>query len=199
VFFEYWPSAYPARRQETLHRDVQGGVTGPFGQFTPQLALDTEYSFRLCGAEAGGAAVCAQTRTFRMPTPAGDVVVGDVPSVEDFRPMHVRAESSPSGASPTGTLSILGRFVGTVTSMQVVGNRAAVYAQGRVYFGGNEANGEVCATIADGGPDAPPETGDYVSANLAVTDAGQTALPCTPPSGQTGGGHDGVSVYDAAG
>ncbi len=200
VFFEVWPSAYPDRLRETQHVAVPGGATGPVSRHSGVgLALDTEYSFRLCGADGGQQPVCAQTRTFRMPTPDGDAVVGEVPQAYGFRPLFIRAQSSSTGGSPAGDLSVTGLFYGEVDSMQVIGNRAAVHAFGTAYQSTNTFRAEACATIGDAGPDAPPGSGDLADVDIALTDAGQTLGACLPPGADFNGSEDGVAVYDAPG
>ena len=78
-FFEYWPTAYPSRRGETPRRDWPANVTGPFVIFASNLAVDTSYSFRMCGGDVGaGEPVCANTRTFRTAKPDGDLVIGRI-------------------------------------------------------------------------------------------------------------------------
>jgi hypothetical protein len=199
VFFELWPSAYPNRLRETGHVTVPGGATGPVSRHSGVgLALDTQYSFRMCGADAGQQPVCAQTRTFRMPKPDGDAVVGEVPQAYGFRPLFIQAQSSPTGSSPTGDLSVTGVFYGEVDSMQVIGYRAAVHAVGTAYQGTNTFRAAACATISDAGPDAPPGSGDYAGAQIALTDLGQT-VSCVPPDAGFQGTQDGVAVYDAPG
>jgi hypothetical protein len=200
VFFQFWPSAYPNRVRETLHVTIPGGATGPVSRFTGRgLALDTPYSFRLCGADSGQQPVCAQTRTFRMPKPDGDAVVGEVPQAYGFRSLVIEAQSSPTGGSPTGSLSVTGAFGGTVDSVQVTGNRAAVHAIGQAYQGTNTSNAVACASIGDGGPDVPPGSGDFVGVDIAITEFGQTLGACVPPAGGFDGAQDGVAVYDAPG
>jgi hypothetical protein len=200
VFFQVWPSAYPTRVRETAHFTVPGGATGPVSRHSGVgLALDTEYSFRLCGADAGQQPVCAQPRTFRMPKPDGDAVVGEVPrAYDEFRPMFVQAQSSANGASPSGDLSVMGRFYGEVDSMQVIGNRAVVHAVGTAYQSTYTFDAEACATIGDAGPDAPPGSGDYADADIALTGTGQT-VSCVLPDPGFRGSQDGVAVYDAPG
>jgi len=199
VFFQLWPSAYPTRLRETVHTTVPAGKTGPISRYTGiGLALDTQYSFRLCGADSGQQPVCAQTRTFRMPKPDGDAVVGEVQQAYGFRPLFINAQSDPTGGSPTGDLSVTGLFYGDVDSMQVIGNRAAVHAVGTAYQGSNTFRAEACATIGDGGPDAPPGGGDLADVQIALTDLGQT-VGCLPPGTDFNGDLDGVAVYDAPG
>ena len=196
VFFQFWPSAYPARVRETLRTDVPGDRTGPFSQFTRvQLALDTQYSFRLCGDEGGGP-ICAQTRTFRMPTPTGDAVMAQVDQAYGFRPLVIEAQSDRSGGSPTGFLSVTGAFAGSVTSVTVAGNRAVVYAKGTAQQSVNTFNAEACAEVSDAGPGAPVGSGDFADVQIALTDLGQTVGCVLLPSDSTGD-QDGVSVYDA--
>jgi hypothetical protein len=197
VFFQLWPSAFPARVQETRHVDVPDGTSGPFSRSTEvQLALDTEYSFRLC-ADEGGGPICAQTRTFRMPKPAGDAVIGDINQAYEFRPLFVEAQSDASGGAPTGHFSVAGRFSGTVISMTVVGRRAAVLARGTAQRGTDTFAADACATIGDAGPDAPRGSGDFADVNIVLTDFGQTIGSCIPPQADFRGNQDGVSVYDA--
>jgi len=198
VFFQFWPSAYPTRVHETSHATVPGGATGPISRHTGVgLALDTQYSFRLCGSDSGQQPVCANTRTFRMPKPDGDVVVGEVQQVYGFRPMDIYAHSDPDGGSPGGYLNITGEFGGTVDSVQVIGNRAAVHAVGRASQGFNSFAAEACASIGDGGPNQPPGSGDYVDFNEALTELGQSLEACVPPPAGFVGTQDGVAVYDA--
>jgi len=198
VFFQLWPSAFPSRVQETPRRNVPGGATGPFAQNTRvQLAFDTEYSFRLCGDEGGGA-VCAQTVKFRMPKPTGDAVFGEVPSAYGFRSLFIEAQSGPSGESPGGNFSVFGAFSGHVTSMTVTGNRAAVFARGTAQQGTNTFNADACASIGDGGADQAPGNGDEADVQIALTDLGQTISGCVPPGEDFSGEQDGVAVYDAA-
>jgi hypothetical protein len=196
VFFQFWPTAFPSRVQETRHVNIPAGASGPFGQHTAvQLAFDTDYSFRLC-ADEGGGPLCAQTRKFHMTKPAGDAVFGEVAEAYGFRSLFIEAQSGPSGESPSGNFSVFGAFNGTVTSMQVVGHRAAVYARGTAIQGSNSFNAAACATIGDAGPGAAPGTGDVADAQIALTDFGQT-VSCSPPPADFTGEQDGVAVYDA--
>ena len=200
VFFQLWPSAFPDRLRETLHFTVPGGTTGPVTRHSGYgLALDTQYSFRLCGAEGGQPPVCAQTRTFRMPKPDGDAVVGFVPQAYGFRALFIQAQSDPTGGSPSGDLSVTGAFSGAVDSMQVVDNRAAVHATGTAIQGSNSFRAEACASIGDAGPDTPPETGDLADVQIALTELGQSLGACLPPGADFEGTQDGVAVYDAPG
>jgi hypothetical protein len=134
-----------------------------------------------------------------MPKPDGDAVVGEVQQAYGFRPLVVNAQSDPTGGSLTGHLSVTGEFYGEVDSVQVIGNRAAVHAVGTAYQGTNTFAAEACVSIGDGGPDAPPGSGDVVDVQEALTGVGQSLGACVPPAAGFGGTQDGVAIYDAPG
>ncbi len=197
-FFQYWPAAHPSRRVETPRKDWPANVSGPFAATVSRLAVDTPYSFRMCGGDAGRAPVCAQTRAFRTVTPDGDLVIGIGEMAEEFRPLEINARSGPSGENPGGPVAVRGRFAGTATSVEVRDNRAAVVAEGTVFGGGQTFTAAACVTVVDGGPDHPPESGDGFSFRYALTGIGQTLGPCILPAPSPGGAARGsLSVYDA--
>ena len=186
-FFEYWPTAQPDRVEATPRRQWPPRVSGPISARIEGLAPATGYSFRLCGGDADPAApVCAQVRQFFTPTPAGDLVLGEVENYESFRPLEVNASSGPDGESPNGFISLRGRFAGSVTSVRVEGNRAAVTASGTVFGGGQQFTANGCLEARDGGP---------VSFRFALVGIDPPIGPCVPPPpGPDGGGA--FIVYD---
>lgn len=197
-FFEYWPTAHPTRRGETSRRDWPADVTGPFAIFARSLAVDTPYSFRMCGGQEGEAPVCAQTRTFRTGRPDGDLVIGEYPEAEGFRPLDVNATSGPGGEDPAGFVSVTGRFSGRPTKVEVNGNRAAVIAEGTAFGAGFPSlRAAGCLQVVDGGPDNPPDSGDLILWQLAITEFGQTLGPCELPPAGSGGSDGAISVFDA--
>jgi hypothetical protein len=198
-FFEYWPTAFSARVGTTPRREWPGDVSGPFSARVQSLAVNTPYSFRMCGGDEGAAPVCAQTEKFSTAKPGGDLVIGTAAPDVGFRPTVVNATSDASGANPSGTLSLLGQFSGRVTRMTVQGNRAAVFAEGSFILpgGAGQLPGTGCLTVVDGGADAPPGSGDFLSSQFVVSGIGNPPLACElPPPVTTPGPTGAVSVYD---
>jgi len=70
----------------------------------------SRYSFRLCGNDHGAAPVCAQTRVFSTPTPAGDYAKGSfsgsAPPVGVAYTVHFNARSGPTGENARGTVKL---------------------------------------------------------------------------------------------
>ncbi len=62
AWFEYWPTANSAAKQQTPDQDITSA--GPISDDVSGLANHTEYQYRLCGTEDDSEVVCAQTRRF---------------------------------------------------------------------------------------------------------------------------------------
>ena len=134
-YFEYWttgdpPIGYPTPRTPT--RSWPAGASGPVSEKVPDLLVASQYSFRFCGDDQGGTPVCAQTRTFTTPTPAGDYVKGSISvagarGIEPFA-NRFNARSDPAGANAKGTLTVIeqngSRSVWSVSCLKVTGSRA---------------------------------------------------------------------------
>jgi hypothetical protein len=113
VYFEYWPTGHPERKQPSLGKDIPAGVTGPISAphspFHVGLYADTSYTFRLCGRDQGSPdGLCAQTLTFRTKKPDGDFVSGFFLTEigGSGHEGNVYAQSDPSGANPTGSFRL---------------------------------------------------------------------------------------------
>jgi hypothetical protein len=158
VYFEYWPTASPGAKRETVRRDVPGGAGGPFRQDVTGLEDDTAYSFRLCGSESD-LVVCAQTRTFATGqdnVQAWGATSAD-PSVAFLRwqDIDLSVLSGPLGETPTGSGFARGFVNGrptevrfdydAVSCIEVDGNVADI---GFPDFSGNVAY----ARLEDNGP-----------------------------------------------
>jgi hypothetical protein len=102
VFFQYWKTSTPATVQETPRRAIGPNVRGPFSERVTTLAQNTQYAYRLCGAE-GGNPICAQTRTFI----TGRDNVQAAGATTDSQGVHFdrinfNASSDPAGGNPGG-------------------------------------------------------------------------------------------------
>jgi hypothetical protein len=146
-WFELWPTAGGTHR-ETEHQTWPGGVSGPFSGPSGVIVPHTDYSFRLCGKDAGGDPVCAQTRTFT--TADGDTANGTFSSGNAIAGFD--AQSGPHGERMTGSQlscisSVCKRF--DLDCLKVSGNRAILGMSNDLYM------------ITDGAPDtiALPPTG----------------------------------------
>jgi hypothetical protein len=134
-YFEYWtagdpPTGYPTPRTPT--RSWPAGASGPISEKVSDLLVASRYSFRLCGDDRGSTPVCAQTRSFTTPTPAGDYVKGSIsvaeaPRVQPFA-IRFNARSDPAGANVKGTMTTTeqdgSRNVWTVSCLKVTGSHA---------------------------------------------------------------------------
>jgi hypothetical protein len=141
AWFEYWPTANPAAKQQTPDQNVAN--TGPINADVGGLANRTEYQYRLCETEDDSQAVCVQTRRF---TTGRDTVqaygdsetVGSTP-VHRFRELDLDVVADPSGVS--GPAFVKDQFAGgfgtisfdlgshstpTVTCFEVSGNVAVI-------------------------------------------------------------------------
>ena len=166
AWFEYWPTANPAAKQQTPDQDVTS--TGPINAEIGSLANHTEYQYRLCGTEDDGEVVCAQTRRF---TTGRDTVQAygrtettdpNSPSVRWIEGIDFDMVSSPSGVEGAGVLELhfAGGFghlqfdvgghpdVTAVTCFDVSGNTAIIgfhRVEGQFSF-------QSFAQLVDGGP-----------------------------------------------
>jgi hypothetical protein len=126
-YFEYWPTGRESDKRKTFTRSWPAGASGPISEAVSGLMPDTEYSFRICGSDSGGQAVCAQTRTFR--SGKGDWV--DAVFAYEGRTAGVSAGSGPSGENPSGLIQVVVSSIPRtypVTCLAVTGNRAIVGA-----------------------------------------------------------------------
>jgi hypothetical protein len=121
--------------RETQHRTWPAGVSGPFSDDSGSLVPHTSYSFRLCGKDAGGDPVCAQTRTFT--TLDGDTVSGRFLSEDHTHGVLIDAQSGPHGERLSGSmLFTAGADVyhrENVDCLKLSGNRAIVGNSGVMY------------------------------------------------------------------
>jgi hypothetical protein len=101
-WFQYWRASEPGSVRTTGSHDWPAHVRGPVSQPVSGLDPITQYSFRLCGSTGEGAAVCAQTRTFR--TLDGDVVTANLRS--GGVDASLRAVSGPQGEAPRGYFAV---------------------------------------------------------------------------------------------
>jgi hypothetical protein len=147
----------PQQDGKTPTRTWPAGASGPISERVTGLEEATDYRYRVCGNDAGKAAVCANTRSFTTPGPDGvDSVIGFWRAGFSADPTggSVRAIRDTDGANPRGNLSITTiaqsdpgeafqehRFTGFVTCLRIDGVRATV--------------GAVGAERVDGGPDTP--------------------------------------------
>ena len=134
-YFEYWttgdpPIGYPTPRTPT--RSWPAGASGPVSEKVSDVLVASQYSFRFCGDDQDSTPVCAQTRTFTTPTPAGDYVKGSISvtgggGVQPFA-NRFNARSDPAGANVKGTLTTIekdgSRSVWTASCLKVTGSRA---------------------------------------------------------------------------
>jgi len=165
AWFEYWPTANPAAKQQTPDQDVTG--TGPINADISSLVTRTEYQYRLCGTEDDSQVVCAQTRRF---TTARDTVqaygdtdfVGDPLGVpERFRALAVDVVAGSSGVSGPAfvfyeldagssilTFPLGSRTTPTVTCFDVDGNTAII----GLYNAEQQNVPQSFLQLVDGGP-----------------------------------------------
>jgi hypothetical protein len=171
VYFEYWPTDTPAAKQTTQAETVPGGVTGPFSQSVAGLEEDTSYSYRLCGADEGEPAVCAQTRTFvtgrssvratgEVPVPYGETgwtsidltafaaPQGEAPDGRAFSVIY-NAEAGPPGGI---SLPVGSRELPNISCVVIRGNRAVVGFVQKPSWGDNPPTDQQYAYLLDGGP-----------------------------------------------
>jgi hypothetical protein len=143
AWFEYWPTANLAAKQQTPDQNVTS--TGPINADIGSLANRTEYQYRLCGTEDDSQVVCAQTRRF---TTGRDTVqaygdtdfVGDPLGVpERFRGLDFDVVAGSSGVSGPAfvfyeldagpyilTFPLGSHTTPTVTCFEVGGNTAVI-------------------------------------------------------------------------
>jgi hypothetical protein len=130
--FDYWAGLDPNSTREfgeTPTRDWPAGASGPISERITHLFVNTQYSFRLCGGDAGGPA-CAQTRTFSTPPFAGDYVQGHFITDGLSTRRRFRARSGPAGENARGEIRFRqgGTFesISAVTCLKVSSNRAII-------------------------------------------------------------------------
>ena len=211
-YFEYGPTdvspqafhtqtrSWPAGASGAFSEQIGGAVSGP-----GPLYASTQYSFRVCGNDAGKQRVCAQTLTFTTPAPVKDAAEGFWQNgLGAGSPQgQVNASAGPSGHSPSGTLRHQAYaertiFAGRVTCLRVSGRTAIVGAVGAATTDGTQPNPNAnppthtsLVTIVDDGPPGVDTTGVTLSSGS------------TPPSCSSGPVADGRSltgsanVYDA--
>ena len=119
-YFEYWATGDPAPdypRPRTPTRTWPSGARGPISENVSDLLVASNYSYRLCGQDQSTPTVCAQTLTFKTPTPAGDYVKGSLSFAgaqippSPIPPFVVRfnALSAATGQSPKGTVTVVSK------------------------------------------------------------------------------------------
>jgi hypothetical protein len=128
-YFEYWTDGDPLpgqARPRTPTRSWPARASGPITERVSDLLVASRYSFRLCGSDQGAAPVCAQTRAFSTPTPAGDYVKGSfsgtAPPTGIAYTVRFNARSGPTGENARGTvrLTFAGQTrIDTVTCLTV--------------------------------------------------------------------------------
>jgi hypothetical protein len=168
AYFRYWLTGAPDQELVSDPIHFPAGATGPFSKKVGGLAADSEYTFKVCGADDGaGEEVCAQTRTFTTAPAVEDSVVGGASSGCCFS-VRVDARAGPNGESARGTsrytslpaFSIGTEFTGFVTCLAVDGRSAAVGAIGQLRRLGAQDPGphpaSMLMTVVDGhlGPDS---------------------------------------------
>jgi hypothetical protein len=122
AFFEYWPTADASKKQTTPERSLPGGVSGPFSEPITGLSSGAAYSFRLCGHDAGGPTICAQTRGI------GDSVAVKMQGDANHY-VQVDARSGGSGQDANGAIGVVVSGIPrawNVICLAVTGNRAIV-------------------------------------------------------------------------
>ena len=72
-YFEYWKTARPESKSRTRTRNWNGGASGTFPERVTGLEPHSDYTFRICGGDAGEPPACASTRSF--PTLDSDSLV----------------------------------------------------------------------------------------------------------------------------
>ncbi len=136
---------------------------GSFSERLTGLQQGTKYTLRMCGNDQGGAAVCAQRRTFETQTP--DHAGGS--GTNGTGRVTIDASSGPSGERATGSMGFIGSgsptgfFSGTVGCLEVQGNTAIAGITGRGFIGSVEGPITTAyARIVDSGT-AGEDTFDY--------------------------------------
>jgi hypothetical protein len=133
--FQYWMTAFPDEKLATPPRDWPAGASGPFSEKITKLHAGTAYSFRVCGADSGGAA-CAQTRTFTTSPAVQDSAAGSDTGIHGG--LEVNAHAGPAGQNPSGYVYLRQQptsdpgyeFEGFVSCLAVTNRKAAVGAIG---------------------------------------------------------------------
>jgi hypothetical protein len=200
-YFEFWPTNGVQHRFTSTLR-WPAGASGPFSQDVRELEANTEYSFRVCGADEDEPdAVCANTRTFTTGPLTNDWVSAGWFLSSAFHG-DVYARGGPNGENPTGTVRTASqcginppciRFEGSVSCLAVSGNRAAVGAVGEQ------------TTFDDPDPTVTPATrlvtvvedGDGAGRISYTGASGSTPPNCATASPTSEFGGD-VTVRDAA-
>ena len=197
VFFEYWPSPTPPAGGGDPPQGRPGRRDRAVSPVRPPVGARHRVPASASAAKREGGRPSAPRpgRSACPPRPAmpwsGGAVRLRLPAP------GAKRQSSPSGASPTGSLAIRGGVPGHGHGDAGDRQPGRGVREGQAFQGASTFNAEACAEVVDGGPDAPPGRVDYASADFALTDFGQTVGLCTPPPSDAGGGHGGVSVYDA--
>jgi hypothetical protein len=131
--FEYSPTNGTGFTRSTDPRSWPAGASGAFSETVNGLLPATPYEFRLCGRDSGSPNVCAQKRTFTTVKPPGDgveAIFWASPPPPRVAQITVSARSGPAGQDPSGSIHTP-EYLGYVTCLRVVGNRAAVVSVGQ--------------------------------------------------------------------
>jgi hypothetical protein len=166
-YFEFELSGRVGDPQFTLFQQWPAGASGPFSTTVGQLAANSTYDFRVCGADEGQGSVCAQTRSFTTKPAVEDGVFGTY-AFSCCSHVSVNARSGPSGEHPQGrmTWARSGGFdpasysyTGLVTCLEADGSSAVVASLGqlRVRTPGQpdtESLGSMVMTVEDGHQEA---------------------------------------------
>ena len=132
--FEYSPTNGTGFTRSTDQRSWPAGASGAFSDTVTGLLPATPYEFSLCGRDSSSAStVCGQKRTFTTVKPPGDgveAIFWASPPPPRVAQVTVSARSGPAGQQPSGTIHTP-EFVGFVTCLRVVGDRAAVVSVGQ--------------------------------------------------------------------
>ncbi len=187
VFFQYWKTSTPSAIQETPRLALPANVRGPFRETVTALDEDTQYSYRLCGAE-GGDPVCAQTQTFV--TGRDNVqAVGATNQSNGLRfdRINVNASSDPEGGNPAGRAfvrALSGNSViaesgstsqDTVTCVDVFPDPTSSGVRAIVGFTGGPF--PVFAYMLDAGP--PGNGGDRFGSRPVQASQGEQVTDCS--------------------
>jgi hypothetical protein len=126
--------------QFTQFQQWPAGASGPFSTTVGQLAANSTYDFRVCGADEGQGSVCAQTRSFTTKPAVEDGVFGAY-AFSCCSVVSVNARSGPSGEHPQGSMTwrrsggfdpASYSYTGLVTCLDVDGTSAVVASLGRL-------------------------------------------------------------------
>jgi hypothetical protein len=184
-YFEYWADGDPLPghpRPRTQTRSWPAGAKGPIAEGVSDLLVASQYSFRLCGADQGESAVCAQTRTFATPALAGDYVrgsfAGSEPQTQSPYTVRFNARSGPDGSNARGTVRFT--FAGqTRTDRVVCLTLGATFANIGVV---RPDNGTLLYAVRNA-PEEPPGWGTSPTSNPPTCASGNfTGVPHTQSS-----------------